>query len=75
MACVSLVDPSPSDLWDPTTYVSHVPVGHFSISIRPMGPDGLRVTYCRQGLINSNLKTMRPESQTRDPEQGIDRLD
>jgi hypothetical protein len=32
-------DPSPSDLWDPN------PVGPFSISIRPMGPDGLHVTY------------------------------
>jgi hypothetical protein len=36
-ACVSLVlvDPSPSDLWDPTT--------PFSISIRPVGPDGLHI--------------------------------
>jgi hypothetical protein len=38
MACVSLVlvDHSPSDLWDP--------IAPFSISIRPAGPDGLRVT-------------------------------
>jgi hypothetical protein len=42
--CVSLVDPSPSDLWVPMAYVSRVLVGHFSISIRPVGPDGLRVT-------------------------------
>jgi hypothetical protein len=39
-------------LWDPTAYVSHVPVGPFSISIRPVGPDGLHVT-CTCG-------TMRP---------------
>jgi hypothetical protein len=38
------LSPSPSDLWDPTTCVSRVPVGTFSISIWPVGPDGLRVT-------------------------------
>jgi hypothetical protein len=51
-----LVDPSPSDLWDPMAYVSHVPVGPFSISIWPMGPNGLRGTCCHRGLINSNSK-------------------
>ena len=106
MACVSLVlvDPSPCDLWDPMT--------PFSISFRPVGPDGLRVT-CTCGTIRplgpdglhvmcicGNFlhlhptcgtlrlachllpprfnkfklkKTMRSRSQTRDPEQGIDR--
>ena len=28
-----LWDPSASDLWDPTAYMSRVPVGQFSISI------------------------------------------
>jgi hypothetical protein len=42
---VHLWDSSPSDQWDPTAYVSRVPIEPFSISIRPMGPDGLRVTY------------------------------
>jgi hypothetical protein len=52
---VFLWDPSPSDLWDPTTCVTLVLVdpspsdlwdlmAPFSISIRPMGPGGLRVT-------------------------------
>ena len=41
---VYLWDPFVSDLWDPTTYVSCVPVGSFSISIRPVGPDGLHAT-------------------------------
>jgi hypothetical protein len=35
-----LWDPSTSDLWDLTAYVSRVPMGPFSISIRPMGPNG-----------------------------------
>ena len=49
--------------------------GTFSISIRPVGTDSLRVTCCRRGLIKSNSKkTMRPRSQTRYPDQGIDRL-
>ena len=70
--CVSCVLVGPSNLLDPTTYVSHVPMGPFSISIRPVGPYGLRVTCCRQGLINSNSKkTMRPRSQTRDPTKGM----
>jgi len=56
MVCVSCVPMGPSDLWDPTAYMSRVPVGPFSISIRFVGPDGLRVTYCRRGLINSNSK-------------------
>ena len=47
---VYLRDPSASDLWDPMTYVSRVPVGPFSISIQPVGPDGLRVT-CTRGTI------------------------
>jgi hypothetical protein len=38
------LSPSPSDLWDPMTCVSRVPVGPFSISIRPVEPDGFRVT-------------------------------
>jgi hypothetical protein len=38
-------DPSTSDLWALMAYVSRLPVGPFSISIRPMGPDSLRVTY------------------------------
>jgi hypothetical protein len=38
------LSPSPSDLWDPTAWVSHVPIGPFSIFIRHVGPDGLRVT-------------------------------
>jgi hypothetical protein len=67
--CVSRVPMGPSDLWDPTTYISCVPMGPFSISIRPVWPDGLRVTCCHYGLINSNSKeTMRPESRTRGPE-------
>jgi hypothetical protein len=41
---VYLWDPSASDLWDSTAYMSCVPVGPFSISIRPVRPDGLRVT-------------------------------
>jgi hypothetical protein len=45
---------SPFNSWDPMTYISCVPVGPFSISIRPMGPDGLCVTCCHWGLINSN---------------------
>ena len=47
---VYLRDPSTSDLWDPTAYVSRVPVGPFSISIWPVGPNGLRVT-CTCGTI------------------------
>ena len=59
----------------PDAHMSCVPMGPFSISIRPMGPDGLRVTCCRRGLINSNSKkTMRPRSRTQYPNQGIDRL-
>ena len=38
-------------LWDPMAHVSRVPVGPFSISIRPMGPNGLRVT-CTYGTIH-----------------------
>ena len=38
---VYLWDPSPSDQWDPTAYVSRVPVEPFSISIRPVGPSDL----------------------------------
>jgi hypothetical protein len=51
---VYLWDPSALDLWDPTAYVSRVPVGPFSISIRPVGPDDLRVTLrvtCTYGTI------------------------
>ena len=49
-------DPSASDLWDPMAYVLRVLVEPFSISIRPvgpdgpMGPDGLRVT-CTYGTV------------------------
>jgi hypothetical protein len=49
-----LWDPSPSDLWDPTAYVSSVLVGPFSISIRPVGPNGLRVT-CAYGPFSIRL--------------------
>ena len=49
-SAVYLWDPSASDLWDPTTYVSRVPMGLFSISIQPVGPDGLRV-ICTYGTI------------------------
>jgi hypothetical protein len=49
-----LWDPSPSDLWDLTAYVSRVPVGPFSISIRPVGPDGLLVT-CACGPFSIRL--------------------
>jgi hypothetical protein len=45
-----LQDPLASDLWDPMAYVSCVPMEPFSISIRPVGPDGLRVT-CTYGTI------------------------
>ena len=51
-----LRDPSASNLWDSTAYMSRVPVEPFSISIRPVGPDepvglnGLRVT-CTYGTI------------------------
>jgi hypothetical protein len=73
--CVTHVPVGPSDIWDLMTYVSRVPVGPFSISIRPAGADSSRVTYCHRGLINSNSKkSMRPKSQTRDLEQGIDHL-
>ena len=34
-----LWDPLASNLWDPMAYVSCVPLGPFSISIWPMGPD------------------------------------
>jgi hypothetical protein len=47
---VYLRDSSPSDQWDLTAYVSCVPVEPFSISIRPLGPNGLRVT-CTSGTI------------------------
>ena len=47
---VYLWDPSTSDLWDLTAYVSRVPMGPFSISIRPVGPNGLRV-MCTYGTI------------------------
>jgi len=45
-------NPSASDLWDPMAYMSRVPVGPFSISIRSVGPDGLRVTctMCAVGV-------------------------
>jgi hypothetical protein len=73
--CVTHVPVGPSNIWDLATYVSHVSVGPFSIFIRPIGADSSRVTYCHRGLINSNSKkSMRPESQTRDLEQGIDHL-
>jgi hypothetical protein len=36
-----LRDPSTSNLWDLMAYVSRVPMGPFSISIRLVGPDGL----------------------------------
>jgi hypothetical protein len=39
------LSPSPSDLWDLTACMSCVPMGPFSISIQPVGPDGLSVTY------------------------------
>ena len=58
---LTLWDPSASDLWDPMAYVSRLPVGPFSISIRPVGLDGL-------------CTTLGPRSQTQDPEQGMDRL-
>jgi hypothetical protein len=58
---VYLQDPSTSNLWDPMAYVSRVPktVLHlhptygtwWTISIRPVGPDGLRVTWCLQFVI------------------------
>jgi hypothetical protein len=51
---VYLRDPSAPDLWDPMAYVSRVPVGPLSISIRPVGPDDLRVTLrvtCTYGTI------------------------
>jgi hypothetical protein len=51
---VYLWDPSPSDMWDPMAYVSHVPMGPFSISIWPVGPDGLRVT-CAYGPFSIRL--------------------
>jgi hypothetical protein len=41
MACVSRVLVGPSDLWDLTSHVSRVSVEPFSISIWPVGPDGL----------------------------------
>jgi len=51
---VYLWDTSPSDLWDPMAYVSCLLVGPFSISIRPVGPDGLRVT-CACGPFSIRL--------------------
>ena len=56
-------------------YMSRVPVEHFSISIRPVGPDGLCHLYhvARQGLI-SHKKGLIPGSQTRDLDQGLERL-
>jgi hypothetical protein len=47
---VYLRDRLASDLWYPMAYVSRVPVGPFSISIRHVGPDALRVT-CTCGTI------------------------
>ena len=47
-----LRDPLASDLWDPMAYVARVPVERFSISIRPVGPDGLRIK-CTCGTIRS----------------------
>jgi hypothetical protein len=47
---VYLRDPSPSDQWDLMDYVSRVPMEPFSMSIQPMGPDGLCVT-CTYGTI------------------------
>ena len=47
---VYLQDPLASDLWAPMAYVSCVPMGPFSISIRPMGPNDLHVT-CTYGTI------------------------
>jgi hypothetical protein len=47
---VYLRDLLASDLWDSTAYVSRVPVGPFSMPIRPMGPDGLHV-MCTCGTI------------------------
>ena len=41
---VYLRDPSVSDLWDLTAYMSRVPMGPFSIPIQCVGPDGLRIT-------------------------------
>ena len=45
-----LRDPSASDLWDPMAYVSRVPMGLYSISIWPVGHDGLLIT-CTYGTI------------------------
>jgi hypothetical protein len=47
---VYLRDLLASDLWDPMAYVSRILVGPFSISIRPVGPDGLHDT-CTCGTI------------------------
>jgi hypothetical protein len=44
------LSPSPSDLWNPTACVSRVPMGPFSISIWPMGLDGLHVS-CTYGTF------------------------
>ena len=74
-ACVSLVDPFPSDLWDPMAHVLRVPMGPFSISIRPMGPNSLRVTctLCAAGF-NKLKKPIIPRNRTRDLEQEMDHL-
>jgi hypothetical protein len=50
LARMYLQGPSVSDLWDPMTYMSHVHVGPFSISIRPVGPNDLCV-MCTCGTI------------------------
>jgi hypothetical protein len=54
---VYLRDPSTSDLWDLTAYVSRVPVGSFSISIQPMGPNGFHVTWCLQLIIKVSARS------------------
>jgi hypothetical protein len=41
-------------MWDPMSYLSCVPVGPFSISIQPMGPDSLHVT-CACGPFSIRL--------------------
>ena len=46
-----LRDPSASNLWDLMAYVSRVPMEPFSISIRPVGPNGLSV-MCTYGTYH-----------------------
>jgi len=48
---VYLWDLSASDLWDPTAYVSCVPMGPFSISTWHVGPNGLSV-MCTYGTYH-----------------------